>query len=209
MKYSRYARSLAASLCAALLGGCSTFSARPDPSRFFTLSSVPQLQGKAEDQRPSSGLSIGIGPVSIPGYLDRQEIVTRVAQNQISLSEYDRWAEPLEESLTRVVSQNVSAMLRAERINAYPWRTDKKPLYQVEIEVLRFEANTAQEAQLAARWAVRNTGQKDSIRYHETRLMRSIPARTTEAAVAALSEALAGLSREIAEAIQGVAGKGK
>ena len=120
----------------------------------------------------SPAISLGIGPVSLPGYLDRQEIVTRIAQNQVNLSEYDRWAEPLEESFTRVVSQNVSGILRAERINAFPWPIDKKPLYQVEIEVLRFEANTAQEAQLAARWAVRNTGKKDSIRYRETRLSR-------------------------------------
>ena len=76
----------------------------------------------------------------LPGYLDRQEIVTRVAQNQINLAENDRWAEPLEENFSRVLSQNVAAILRADQGNAYPWAIDKKPVYLVEVEVLRFEA---------------------------------------------------------------------
>jgi uncharacterized lipoprotein YmbA len=199
-----------AGLFALFLAGCTTFSARPDPSRLFTLSTLSQPQESAV-KRPaeSPGISLGIGPISLPGYLDRQEIVTRIAQNQIHLSENDRWAEPLEESFTRVVSQNIANILSADRVNAYPWPIDKKPLYQIEIEVLRFETNTAQEAQLAARWAVRNTGKKDSIRYRETRLSRPVENRSTAASVAALSEVLSGLSREIAEAIETLDGKGK
>jgi len=115
----------------------------------------------------------------------------------------------LEENFSRVLSQNIAAILRAERINAYPWPIDKKPVYQVEVEVLRFEANTAQEAQLSARWTVRHAGKKDSIRYRETRLSRPAKARSTDAAVAALSEVLGDFSREIADAIENMEGKGK
>ncbi len=193
-----------------LLGGCGSFSARPDPSRFFTLSALSQPED-ISTKRPadSPGISLGIGPITLPGYLDRQEIVTRVAPSQINLSENDRWAEPLEENFSRVLSQNVSAILRAERINAYPWPIDKKPVYQVEVEVLRFEANTAQEAQLSARWTVRHSGKKDSIRYRETRLSRPAKARSTEAEVMALSEVLDDFSREVAEVIEVMDGKGK
>ena len=200
----------AALVGALLLAGCGSFSARPDPSRFFTLSAVAQAEDtsmKRADDSP--GISLGIGPVTLPGYLDRQEIVIRVAQNQINLAENDRWAEPLEENFSRVLSQNVAAILRADRVNAYPWPIDKKPLYQVEVEVLRFESNTAQEAQLSARWAVRHTGKKDSARYRETRFSRPAKARSTDAAVAALSEVLGDFSREIAAAIENMEGKGK
>jgi uncharacterized lipoprotein YmbA len=195
---------------AMILGGCGGFSARPDPSRFFTLSALSQAEStstKAESK--PSGISLGIGPIILPGYLDRQEIVIRVAQNQINLAENDRWAESLEENFTRVLSQNVAAILRADRINAYPWPIDKRPVYQVEVEVLQFEANSAQEAQLSARWAVRHSGKKDSIQYRETRLSRAAKARSTEAAVAALSEVLGDFSREVAEAIEAMDGRGK
>jgi uncharacterized lipoprotein YmbA len=184
------------------LGGCTTFSALPDPSRFFTLSPLSQGDESMEKRTQAPTISLGIGPVSLPGYLDRQEIVTRIAQNQVRLSEYDRWAEPLEEGVGRVVSQNLATILRAERITSYPWPVDRKPLYQVELEVLRFEANSAQEAQLAARWTVRNTGKKDAVLYRDTRLSRPARERSTAAAVAALSEVLAELSHQIAATIR-------
>jgi len=203
-------KSFVAAACVAFsLLGCGTFSAKPDPSRFFTLSALPPLAPEAAKSPAESGISLGIGPVTLPGYLDRQEIVIRVAQNQINLAENDLWAEPLEENFSRVLSQNVAAILRADRVNAYPWAIDKKPVYQVEVEVLRFEANTAQEVQLSARWTVRNSGKKDSLRYRETRLSRPAKARSTDASVAALSEALADLSREIAAAIESMEGGGK
>jgi uncharacterized protein len=205
-------KSFVAAACLAFsLLGCGAFSAKPDPSRFFTLSAAlpPLAPEAAKSPAASPGISLGIGPVTLPGYLDRQEIVIRVAQNQINLAENDLWAEPLEENFSRVLSQNVAAILRADRVNAYPWAIDKKPVYQVEVEVLRFEANTAQEVQLSARWTVRNSGKKDSLRYRETRLSRPAKARSTDASVAALSEALADLSREIAAAIESMEGGGK
>ena len=188
--------------------GCGTLSPQPDPSRFFTLSALPQ-PGPNPPNRPavSPGISLGVGPVTLPGYLDRQEIVIRAAPNQLILSENDRWAEPLEDNFARVLSQNIALLLRAEHINAYPWPIDRKPVYQVEIEVLRFETDAEHQAQLSTRWMIRNTTRKDAILYHETRLSRPAQGRSTEASVAALSEALADLSREIAAAIENMDGR--
>jgi uncharacterized lipoprotein YmbA len=189
------------------LASCSAFSPRPDPSRFFTLTPLSQVEEIAtKGVSNPAGISLGIGPISFPGYLDRQEIVTRVAQNQIAVSEHDRWAEPLDENFARVLAQNLSALLRAERINVYPWPIDKKPNYQVDIEVLRFEANAAGDVQLLARWAVRDTSKRNPPQYGDSRI--SYPARTksTEASVAALSEALGALSREIGDAVGGIEG---
>jgi uncharacterized protein len=191
-----------------LLLGCGTLSPKPDQSRFFTLSALTQNEPNAAKQASRTpGISLGVGPVTLPGYLDRQEIVVRIAQNQLILSENDRWAEPLDENVARVLSQNIAFLLRAERINAYPWPIDRKPVYQVEIEVLRFETDAEHQAQLSTRWVVRNTSKKDSTRYHETRLSRPAQGRSTEASVAALSEALADLSREIAAAIEDMGGR--
>jgi uncharacterized protein len=188
------------------LSGCGGFSAMPDPTRFFTLSALTQENISTKPDHEPSGISLGIGPTTLPGYLDRQEIVTRVAPNRIALSENDRWAEPLGENFARVLAQNVAAILRAGRIHVYPWPSDKRPAYQVEVEVLRFEVDMAQAAQLAVRWSVRNTGNKNSIRYRESRLTRRAEARNMEASVAALSAVLADLSREIAEAIEQIDG---
>jgi uncharacterized lipoprotein YmbA len=159
-----------------------------------------------KDRHDPVGISLGIGPIKFPGYLDRQEVVTRVGQNRFDISEYDRWAEPLDENFTRVLSQNLSALLRAGRTHPYPWPHDKRPTYQVEIEVFRFEAGGAQDVELLARWSVIDANKKNLIHYRESHLVRPAKARTTEASVAALSETVGNLSREIADAIGAIEG---
>jgi uncharacterized lipoprotein YmbA len=75
----------------------------------------------------------------------------------------------------------------------------------VEVEVLRFEADTAHQAQLSARWTLRETASRQVLEVRESRLIRLPRHASTEESVAALSEALGELSREIAERV--VAGK--
>ena len=192
------------------LAGCGTFSPKPDPSKFFTLSSLPLIEETGvKDSINPQRIFLGIGPVKFPGYLDRQEIVTRSAENRFDVSENDRWAEPLDESFTRVLSQNLAALLPTDRIIQYPWPSNKKPNYQVEIEVLRFEVNNARDAHLWTRWELIDGSSKSAVTVKESRLRRQAKDRTTDAAVAALSEAGADLSREIADAVRAMDGRKK
>jgi uncharacterized lipoprotein YmbA len=190
-----------------LLSGCGSFSPRPDPSRFFTLTAIAQPAAPAakESSNPG-GISLGIGPITLPSYLDRQEIVTRVSPNRMDLSEYDRWAEPLETNFNRVLGQNLSVLLPINRLVFFPWESTKSPAYQVEVEVLRFEANAAGDVQLSARWAVLDPNKKVLLKSGETVLTRQPATKSTDAAVAALSETLGDLSRAIANAISAVEG---
>jgi len=85
-------------------GGVWHFLAQPDPSRFFTLSSLPQVAQASTEKLNRAGKDVfGIGPVKFPGYLDRQEIVVRSGQNRLEVSEIDRWVEPLQENFSRVL----------------------------------------------------------------------------------------------------------
>src|SRR5918994_2281671 len=143
------------------LAGCGTFSPRPDSSRFFTLSSLRQVEeASLKNSNKPEKMFLGIGPIKFPGYLDRHEIVVRSAQNRFDVSENDRWAEPLQENFARVLSQNLAVLLNTDLITTYPWPPGNRPRYQVEIEVLRFEANNDRNAQLFARWAVLDAGDK-------------------------------------------------
>jgi len=184
------------------LAGCGSFLPKPKPSssRIFVLFS-PLHAAERQDSDLAGQISLGVGPVRLPGYLDRREIVMRVAQNRFDLSENDRWAEPLDENLTRVLAQNLSVLLRTDRIVVYPWPMDKKPDYRVEIQVLRFEPNSAREAELSARWVVIDETGKEAPNLKESRLTRAAKEKSTDGAVAALSETVADLSREIAQTV--------
>ena len=187
------------------LAACGSLLPKPNPnsSRIFVLFS-PIEAAERQDLDPSGQISLGVGPVRLPGYLDRREIVMRVAQNRFDLSENDRWAEPLDENLTHVLAQNLSILLGSDRIIAYPWPIDQKPHYRVEIQVLRFESDSAGEAQLSARWAVIDDTGKETPNLKASRLTRRAKEKSTDGSVAALSETVADLSREIAQTVVAV-----
>jgi uncharacterized protein len=199
------------SITGALLGllalsfaGCGSFLPKSRPSRLFALSPISQ---SGDDPSDSRQISLGIGPIRLPGYLDRQEIMTRVAPNRFDPLEYDRWAEPLDENFTRVLTQNLSVLLRTDRIVAFPWQPQDRPRYRVEIRVLRFESNSAREAELSARWAVIDESGKAEPSFNESRLTRPVKENSIDASVAALSETVADLSREIARTVITIDGR--
>jgi uncharacterized lipoprotein YmbA len=160
----------------------------------------------------STGLEkmfLGIGPVKFPGYLDRQEIVVRSGQNRLEVSEIDRWAEPLQENFSRVLSENLALLLNTDLIIIYPWSPANRPRYYVEIEVLRLEANRERNGQLFARWSVLDGADKKVAVVKESRVTRNAQEKTTDGSVAALSEAVGDLSREIANAVSAIDGQRK
>jgi len=184
------------------LAGCGSLFPKPspNPSRIFVLFSPLQAAERQDLDRPGQ-ISLGVGPVRLPGYLDRREIVTRGAENRFDLSENDRWAEPLDENFTHVLAQNLSVLRGSDRIITYPWPFDLKPHYRVEIQVIRFESDSAGEAQLSARWAVIDETGKQAPNLNESRLARPAKEKSTDATVAALSETVVDLSREIAKTV--------
>ena len=201
---------LTGALIALSVAGCGTFSPRPDPSRFFTLSSLPQVeQATLKNSTRPEKMFLGIGPIKLPSYLDRQELIVRSAQNRFEVSENDRWAEPLQENFSRVLSENHALLLDTDLIVIYPWSPANRPRYHVEIEVLRLEANSERNGQLFARWSVLDGADKKVAVVKESRIIRNTKDKSTDGSVAALSEAVGDLSREIANAVSGIDGKQK
>jgi uncharacterized lipoprotein YmbA len=183
------------------VSGCMNLSPTPDASRFFTLIPLPQsepFQARSTDK--TNALLVGIAPIRFPGYLDREQIVTRAAQNRLVILENDRWAEPLEENFGRVLAQNLG-MLLGTRVIRYPWQQSLRPTCQIEMEVLRFEPSADQQVELLAHWAVIDHSNKTRLVFKETRVARRTTTKSMEASVAALSESLGDLSREIADTI--------
>lgn len=178
-------------------GGCVSFAPRADPSSFYTLGALPEVDLAAV----KTDFSLGLGPIELPGYLDRLQIATRTSTNRLSYSEIDRWAAPLAESFSRVLAQNISHLLNPARVSQFPWQNSDTPDFQVKIEVLQFEANSNQQAWLTARWTVIDRSKKIMIS-QRSQLNRHAGSLATEDFVKALSETLGDLSREIVKTLQ-------
>lgn len=90
-----------------VLLGVSACASSP-PTRFYTLSDTPAPEGTAA---PSAAGQVVIGSVSIPGEIDRPELVRRIGPNQLSVAGSDRWAAPLDDIIRRVLIDDVARRL--------------------------------------------------------------------------------------------------
>ncbi len=188
--------------------GCSPFGAGTQKStRFYVLSS---LQGEADSIQPMAKLpdiGIGVGPIRMPMYLDRSDIVTRGSQNKVEIAEFAQWAGPLPENFIRVVAENLSVLLATDKIAVFPYPRSYFVDYSVTIYVTRFDGLPGDKAHLRARWAILDRKRRDSFFEKHSVVTHPTENETTEALIAAKSKTVSDLSREIAKALQEVARK--
>jgi uncharacterized lipoprotein YmbA len=182
---------------------CLNLGARPDPTRFFVLTPLArQERDTAGSGSPPDRGALGVGPITFPGYLDRDQLITRISENRFAVAENNRWGEPLEENFVRVLSQNLSVLLASDKVTRFPWPSTDRPTYQVEVDVLRFEADTTGRVRLVARWVLREVATGETPGVRESRLDRAAGGRSADASVAALSQLLADFSSEVADAVR-------
>lgn len=181
--------------------GCSILAPRQDPSRFFTLTATETSQAPPQAVSGATRpLTYGLGPITLPPYLDHNAMAIRVSPTEIRYSSTDRWATPLQVGITRVLLENMSTLLSGDRIVIYPWEASNPVDYRIEVEVLRFESTAAGNTQLAARWRIKDgrSGKELAARTFSTER----PGATADpaASAAALSTALGELSDELGTA---------
>ena len=195
---------IAAGLGALLLGACSVLVPRPDRSRFYVLTPLPVTDPTSSATPPRRNLALGLGPVNVPSYLDRPEIVTRVNPNELRPAGQDRWAEPLATQIRDTLAMNLAALLKTDRVVAFPWYGGTALDYVVTVDVYAFERGPENHADLVARWLLKDGRAGTVLRAEESRLQEAAASEATADLVAALSRTLAELSRAIAGAIEGV-----
>jgi uncharacterized protein len=207
---------VALSLLSLALGSCGNTA----PTRFYVLSAMAQ-QAAAN---PGKGTAIGIGPITLPQYLNRPQIVTRISGNQLDFAEFDQWGGDLNDNVTRTLAANLSNLLDTDRVSLYPWKDEAPIDYQVTIDVASFEQDVDGTSLLTAYWSIVDprTGKVRLMRRSTYRDTSKTPrpdttgsagtilsdgARPYDAIVAAMSRNLEALSRDIAAAISSMRGK--
>lgn len=158
----------------------------------------------AEGELPSGGgTGIGVGPVTLAEYVDRQNLVIQSGPNKIELAESHLWAGDLDDSVERVIATNLGRRLGTGNVQTYPWRRDSEIDYQVAIDIREFLAGDDGYARIEATWRVYSL---PGSRLKGTRTFKAkeaIATRDYEAVVAAQSRLLGKLSADIAAGIRG------
>jgi uncharacterized protein len=180
------------------LSGCAV----TDPSKYYVLEAAG-APGSVAPAATAPALTVGVGPVTIPGYLERPQVVTRDAHDGVHVWPYHRWAEALDVGIARAVADVLGGEIPGDRIAVFPWRGSLAQAidYQVVIAVARFEAVPGQRATLDARWAVLGKGNKE-LAFKRSVLTEPVTASDVPAAVAAMNRVLGSLGHEIGVAIR-------
>lgn len=182
----------------AIISGCTGKSA---PPQFYLLNTDAQVSQKAGgiDQ---GVLLVGIGPLAIPAYLDRPQIITRTSANRLNLAEFDNWAEPLQETLSRLVVAHLSNLLDPKVALVFPWRGGVELDYQIPVEVIRMDNNPSGDALMIARWAVLTESDKKLLSAQTRSYTEKTDLKDFEAFAAAHSKNITSLCQDIARVIQ-------
>jgi uncharacterized lipoprotein YmbA len=180
--------------CLALLASCGS----TDPSRFYVLS---RAETTSDLMQLEGGPQVRLGPIELPDYLSRPEIVSRRGQHRVVLAEYDRWATDLEELFAQTLQANLIIMLPSEHVVRFAWEPLVSADHFITVSVGRFEVMDG-TAVLTARWGMADDiGEATAM--HLSQYTEPVQGDDYVAIVAALSKTLAALSREIADAVNG------
>lgn len=176
-------------------GGCTPPPAAP--ARYWTLGPIaPHPPGTVSYRE-----AIGLGPVTVARYLDRSQLVRRSGSYRLELADRDSWPEPLAEHLGRVLADDLEALLPANEVRLLPADSPTPLAFRLQLEVLAFEATPTGKARLDARWTLIRERDGQWLISRRSRIDRPVTGADTEALVAALSETVSLLAREMAAAV--------
>jgi len=177
-----------------LMMGCT----RTEPVSYYQLSAFDN--GHASIAGNAIGDSIiGIGPIRLPEYLDRQKILIRLGDNQLQLLDNHRWIEPLTDNISSVLREDLAILFNTERLLLYPWDRNTSVSYQLIINLVHFEAIGYQKAHLEAIWSILDVNGNILLSEKRSNYNVAIASPDEKGIASALSETLELLCRQIVQ----------
>jgi uncharacterized protein len=204
MSTIRSARALILAVAVMILPFCVAGCGSSQSPRIYTLNAITLPSQDNLPPQTDPDMIVGIGPVVIPDYIDQAQIITRTTANQLSIAEFDLWGGSLKEDVTRVLIENLGTLLRPAGVTVVFWKSYVPCSLKVPVTILRLDATRGGSVLLRARWAV--VGQ-DSHKFEVLReavLTKPVKGNESSDVVAAMSEALEALSRDIASDVKRV-----
>lgn len=181
---------IASAFAALLVAGCASA-----PSKFYTLAATAKSDGGTD-----AHFAIVVGPVTVPAEVDRPQFTTQTAPNRVAVDEFNRWAEPLNEGIARVVAADLATLLGTSRVVAVPL-ANFDPAYRVAIDIQKFETVPGKLVRVDALWVIRKTAGGGTLS-GRTVAGEPVADGSYDALAAAHSRALAHVSTDIAAAIR-------
>ncbi|BBL59175.1 PqiC family protein [Methylomonas koyamae] len=186
-------------LAAAALAGLAACGSAP--LQFYMLAADNPPLVESGPALPA-GTVIGLGPIRLPAYLDRPQLVTALSEHQYRLDERNRWAERLDENIARTLSQALAGRLGVEQVVRYPWPARQRLDYQLSFDILQLHQTAAGRSVLSAQWQLKQGERSLAGKRFEC---SEAAADSADAIVAAQSACLSRFAAELAGAVRAAA----
>ena len=192
---------LAIMICWLALTGC--LGGPSGPTNFYMLSPLSPSQAGTAAASAEGRIRIGLVTVVVPEYLNRNEIVVNLDNTVYRLAEFNQWAEPLNNNLTRVLEENLTNLLHGDSIDVFLASDSSIPAdYRLEVDVLRLDGNLGGQAALLVQWALLAAEEDELIVMRRSKYQEPAADNTYKELVLAKSRTIERLSQDIAAAVK-------
>jgi len=182
----------------ALLTACSSSGPKTQYYSLFATKDLASSETTINDSR----LSFGVGPLTIPEYMDNPSIVSITNNQQVKVSGSHAWAGDLKAAMSRVLADNLARYWQLEKVAAFPWDNRLRPDYQVRLVFDEFGGERGGEVNLRVAWSLLNKTGDQLYLTKRSSLKLTVTSDSASDYVAALNNLLNQLSEEIAIVVQ-------
>ena len=175
-------------LALSIVAGCGS-----PPPALYTLAASPGTP------QTVAARAVELRRVALAGYLDRPEIVRLSSRYLLKVSDRERWGEPLGGMIDRVFTEDLVQRLPGTAVYAESGAITARPDLVVEVDVQRFDTDSAGLVVLLAQVAVRHDKGDAPASAATVRLTAAPAGPATADLVAAMSAALGQLADQVAQ----------
>ena len=196
--------------CFALgLSGCISIPNSPTP-RFYTLTPIDESSVGTDlvsarmpvvISNRLKAMIIGIGPVKIPEYLNRPQMVTMTPEKMLQFAQFNRWGESLDLGLARLIREDLTSILPGTKLTLYPWNPLITVKYQVAVEVIQLDSELAKDMHFVVQWTVIDVQNSKTVMIKRSEFRLPIVSHNYVGLAQTLSTACSSLSDQIADAL--------
>ncbi|MGF6469273.1 PqiC family protein [Paraburkholderia youngii] len=163
-RQSRSSRTMMRTLVSVV--GLAVLTACASPAtRFYTLGTAAE-PGVAKSVT-SPALRIDVRPVKVPAAVARSQLVVQVNAAQVQVLEDDQWSSALPDEIRYALVARVSQQAAASAASAIG-RGDAVPVYQIGVDVQRFESWPGSHVLVDAVWSVSGSAGQQRLTCHST-----------------------------------------
>ncbi|HEY3663271.1 MAG TPA: PqiC family protein, partial [Chthoniobacterales bacterium] len=111
------------------------------------------------------GLSVAIGPVSLPSYLDRAEVVFATGPNEFQVPADALWIGSLKDNISRTVAADLGRLLGSGNVRSGP-EARARPRYRIALDIRKFHGVSGQGAILDLSWSIQDGNSSQLLSRH-------------------------------------------